>query len=620
MKKNKKEKLNYNLFGNIAYALRNIWRWDKAFYAFFIPSIPLQVFLPLAAIYFPKMIIDIIENKEPTQTMVAVIFIYFGILFIANRIEAFCTTRLDMRYFRYAGKYQRLIVEKFMRTDYQNTDNPEIAQKYNKIMSDATNGSTCAPDFIWNAIFGFSINLLGITAYGGIIGSLSPLILIFLVISTTVTYLYGRYQVKYSEKNRDKWGVIDRKTNYLSEFSSKFEYAKDIRIYGMLGWLTGLFKNYQKERFVWTKKLSLRSYIGSVITALLSLVRDGAAYYVLCLMLFDDKISVGDFIFYFAAIAGFSGWLRNIVDDINGIIDKGFRIGYYREYFDMPEKYNHGIGCKLPQRADYPLDIEFRNVSYKYPAAEDYNLKNLSFKISKGEKLAIVGANGAGKTTLVKLICGLYFPTEGEILVNGVPTTEYNIEDYYTMFSAVFQDIYLLPLQIRQFIASHYEDIDDENVKASLIRAGLGDKIGSLPNGTKSMMMKGIFDDSVDFSGGERQKLMLARALYKDAPFVILDEPTAALDPIAENEIYLKYDELTGNKTSVYISHRLASTRFCDRIFFVENGDITEIGSHDELMKLNGKYAYMYDVQSHYYKDNTEEGVPLEQQEVTENV
>ena len=617
--KKKKEKPNYNLFGNIAYALRNIWRWDKAFYAFFIPSIPLRVFLPLAAIYFPKMILDIIENKQPTQTMLSVIFIYFGILFIANNIESFCGARLGMRYFSFAMKYQNLIVEKFMRTDYSNTDNPEINQKYNKIMGDAGIGdpnSGCAPEFIWSSVFHFFINLLGITAYGGIIGSLSPVILILLIISTAVTYLYGRYQIKYAEKNRDKWGVADRKKGYLSGFSSKFEYAKDIRIYSMLGWLTGLFKKYQQERFVWTKKLSLRSYIGGIIGALLTLVRDGTAYFVLCLMLFDNQIGVGDFIFYFAAIAGFSGWLRNIGDDINGIIRKGFMIGYYREYFDLPEKYNHGKGCDLPK--NYPLDIEFRNVSYKYPAADDYTLKNLSFKIGKGEKLAIVGANGAGKTTLVKLICGLYFPTEGEILVNGVSTAEYNIEDYYTLFSAVFQDIYLLPVQIRQFIASHYEDIDDENVRASLIEAGLGDKIDSLSKGTKSMMMKGIFDDSVDFSGGERQKLMLARALYKDAPFMILDEPTAALDPIAENEIYLKYDEMTKDKTSVYISHRLASTRFCDRIFFMENGDITEIGSHDELMKTNGKYAYMYDIQSHYYKENVGDSVPFEK-EVQEN-
>jgi len=607
-KKIKKEKPNYNLFSNIIYALKNIWRWDKAFYGFFIPSVPLRVFLPLAAIYFPKMIIDVIENKQPTQTMISIIFIYFGILFIANRIATFCDNRLSMRYFKFASKYQNLIEDKFLRTDYSNTDNPEIAQLKNKVMGDAGNGDRdngCAPEFIWHSVFQFFINLLGITTYGGIIGSLSPIILILLVISTAVTYLYGRYQIKYAEKNRDKWGIIDRKAGYLSGFSYTFECAKDIRIYSMFGWLTGLFKKYQQERFVWTKKLSLRSYIGSIIGALFTLIREGTAYFVLCLMLFDNKINIGDFIFYFAAIAGFSGWLRNIGDDINGIIKKGLMIGYYREYFDMPDKYNHGKGCELPK--DYPLDIEFKNVSYKYPAAENYTLKNLSFKIGKGEKLAVVGANGAGKTTLVKLICGLYFPTEGEILINGVSTTEFNIEDYYSMFSVVFQDIYLLPLQIRQFVASHYEDIDDANVTESLIRAGLGDKINSLPNRTESKLMKGIYDDSIDLSGGEKQKLMLARALYKNAPFVILDEPTAALDPIAENEIYLKYDEMTKDKTSVYISHRFASTRFCDRIFFVENGDITEIGSHEELIKLDGKYAYMYNIQSHYYRNNLEE-------------
>ena len=215
-----------------------------------------------------------------------------------------------------------------------------------------------------------------------------------------------------------------------------------------------------------------------------------------------------------------------------------------------------------------------------------------------------MGINGAGKTTLVKLICGLYFPTEGEILMNNVPVTEFNIEDYYSLFSVVFQDIYLLPFQIRQFIASCDDEfINDENVRTSLIKAGLGDKISSLPHNIESRLMKGVFDDSIDLSGGEKQKLMLARALYKDAPFVVLDEPTAALDPIAESELYHKYNDMTKNKTSIYISHRLASTRFCDRIFFMENGDIIEIGTHDELIKLNKKYAYMYDLQSHYYQE-----------------
>ena len=253
-----------------------------------------------------------------------------------------------------------------------------------------------------------------------------------------------------------------------------------------------------------------------------------------------------------------------------------------------------------------PVDIELKNVSFKYPSAdgEKYALKNVNLKIGKGEKLAIVGANGAGKTTLVKLMCGFYYPSEGEVKLNDRAIAEYKIEEYYSLFSAVFQDIYLLPVTIAEFVSSSEKELDRDMVIDVIHKAGLADKIDSLPNGIDSRLMKGVFDDSIEMSGGEKQKLMLARALYKDAPVIVLDEPTAALDPIAENELYMKYNELTSNKTSVYISHRLASTRFCDRIIYIENGEIAESGSHEELMKLGGKYAHMFDLQSHYYKED----------------
>ena len=207
----------------------------------------------------------------------------------------------------------------------------------------------------------------------------------------------------------------------------------------------------------------------------------------------------------------------------------------------------------------------------------------------------------------VKLLCGFYYPTDGEIRLNGRPVTDYNIENYYTLFSAVFQDIYLLPVTIAEFVSSSDSAIDRERVKEVLRRAGLESKIESLPNGIDSRLMKGVFEDSIALSGGETQKLMLARALYKDAPVIVLDEPTAAMDPIAENELYLQYHSLTQNKTSVYISHRLSSTQFCDRIIFMENGKIIETGSHEELIKLGGKYANMFALQGHYYKKESDE-------------
>lgn len=601
----KKEKAKYSMFSNIAYALRNIWKWDKAFYLFFIPSIPLAVLMPLAAAYFPKVLIDSVESHQSVQKVISMIGIYFGALLIINLLDRFCDSRLTMRQYDISLRYQHAITEKHMRTDYANTDNPEANTKYQHAMGDACSGQ-CAPEFIWRSLLGLFISLLGIFTYGSVIAIISPWILVLLFLSAYITYLVSRWQRNYIEKNKDNWVNIDRKIGYLQSFSQKFDHAKDIRIYGMFDWLSDMLTGFQKERFGWTKKLSARSLGGTCINALLTLLRNGAAYAVLIVMVFNDEIGAGDFVFYFGAITGFSAWLNGIGSKVNDITHKSIKIGYYRAYFEIEEKFNHGEGCPLPTEKELPVDIELKNVSFKYPSAggEKYALKNVNLKIGKGEKLAVVGANGAGKTTLVKLMCGFYYPSEGEIRLNGRAIADYNIEDYYSLFSAVFQDIYLLPVTIAEFVSSSEKEIDRDRVLDVIRQAGLADKIDSLPNGIDSRLMKGVFDDSIELSGGEKQKLMLARALYKSACVIVLDEPTAALDPIAENELYLKYNELTANKTSVYISHRLASTRFCDRIVYLENGEIVECGSHDELMKLGGKYAHMFDLQSHYYKED----------------
>lgn len=607
MKTPSKPKTKHHIFSNIGYAFKNIWKWDKAFYLFFLPRIPLSVLFPLAAAYFPKILIDSVETQKSIHTIIWIIAAYFGALLCVRIFNDFCGTRLDMRQYNLSCLYQHAICEKYMRTDFSNTDNPEANIKYQNAMNDACSGQ-CAPEFIWHSLLGLLTSLLGIFTYGSIIAVVSPWILALLFLSAFITYLISRWQRNYIEKNKNNLAAIDRKIWYLSSFSEKFDHAKDIRIYGMFDWLSNLLTGFQKERFVWTKKVSARELAGNLIGALLTLIRSGAAYAVLIVMVLRNDIGAGDFVFYFGAITGFSVWLNGIGGTVNDIVHKSIKIEYYREYFDIKEKFNHNKGCSLPTKEQLPVDIELKNVSFKYPfvGEEKYALKNVNLKIGKGEKLAIVGANGAGKTTLVKLMCGFYYPSEGKITLNGHAISDYNIEEYYSLFSAVFQDIYLLPVTIAEFVSSSDDYIDRDKVLAVIRKAGLESKINSLPNGIDSRLMKGIFDDGIDLSGGEKQKLMLARALYKDAPVIILDEPTAALDPIAENELYLKYNDLTENKTSVYISHRLASTRFCDRIIYIENGEIAEVGSHDELMKLGGKYAYMYDLQSHYYKEETE--------------
>lgn len=598
-----------SLIANLQYALRNIWKWDKGFYLFFILTIPLAVLLPLMAIYFPKLLIDSIESQQDVKKIILIVGSYFGVLLIITLFNNFCKSRLQMRKYNLSNLYQHAIAEKQMRTDFSNTDNPEAITKYQHAMDDACSGQ-CAPEFIWQSVLDLLISLLGIFTYGSLIAIVSPWILAFLFLSAFITYLISRWQRNYIEKNKDCWVTIDRKIGYLQSFSQKFDYAKDIRIYGMIDFFTDMLTKFQRERFVWTKKISAQNLGATCINALLMLIRDGAAYAVLIAMVLTDKIGAGDFVFYFGTITGFSVWLNGIGNKVNDITHKSIRIGYYREYFEIKEKFNHGKGRPLPTEQEWPVEIEFKHVSFRYASTDDteYALKDVNLKVGKGEKLAIVGANGAGKTTLVKLMCGFYYPTDGEILLNGCPITDYNIEEYYSLFSAVFQDVYLLPVTIAEFVSSSEKEIDRSRVIEVIRQAGLAEKIDSLPNGIDSKLMKGVFEDSIEMSGGETQKLMLARALYKKAPIIVLDEPAAALDPIAENELYLKYNEMMAEKTSIYISHRLASTRFCDRILYLEKGQIVESGTHEELMSLGGKYTDMFEKQSHYYKEVVKDG------------
>ena len=284
-------------------------------------------------------------------------------------------------------------------------------------------------------------------------------------------------------------------------------------------------------------------------------------------------------------------------------------INDYRNFLNWEEsgqiKYERENDFKRIQVDKY--SFEFDNVSFKYPGQDIYALKNINLKISSGEKLAIVGANGAGKTTLIKLIMKLYEPTQGRILLNGVDIKEYNREEYFKLFSPVFQNVECFAMPIYQNISFEEEKNTDMNkVRRVLEQSGLKSKIDCYNRDLYSNLLK-IFDkEGIDLSGGEKQRLAMARAMYKGGQVIILDEPTAALDAIAEDKMYREFDKMIKGKTAIFISHRLGSTRFCDKIAMFDGGEIVEEGTHEELIAKNGKYAYMYELQSQYYKDKKE--------------
>lgn len=282
----------------------------------------------------------------------------------------------------------------------------------------------------------------------------------------------------------------------------------------------------------------------------------------------------------------------------------------YRKMIDYPNTFPREEGKSVPKewKEGEPPEIEFRHVSFRYEDCEDDILKDVSFTIKPGERIALVGHNGAGKTTLVKLLCGFYHPSDGEILIGGCPLEELNLDEYYDLLATIFQDVNTLPVSIAGNVSGKTEEETDlARVRSSLERAGLWNDVEALDKKEFTGISQTLDPEGIQLSGGMVQKLMLARCIYKDAPVLVLDEPTAALDPIAESQMYQEYDKITKNKSALFISHRLASTKFCDRVLFMEQGRILEDGTHEELLEEKGKYAQMFAVQSEYYKEGGRE-------------
>lgn len=605
--KNKKEKRptigrKYNKLGSLVWALKKLWSLDRKFVFFIFATVPVAVALPLVQSYFSKVLIDSIGLGTGLAEVLS-ICVGFSLAILALRLlKDFINARCYARQY-----YPTMVIQNELgcingySTDYENTEKQEFEELCGYAAQDSQQGD-CSVEWVWDDISKALINALGIITYGSLLAFINPLVFLVVAVVSVISYFTTRWQSTYREKHKHEWEKEVRKVTYLQDLSDNFPVAKDIKLYGMEGWLEKMLRDYQSYVFMWNKRCSLRGAWASVLAAVVTLIQDGAAYIYLVALLLDGSIGVGDFVFYFSAVGSIAAFLTGIVSDVATLNTRAEKIAYYRNVYDYPNSFNHGEGCALPTSA---VKIEFKDVWYKYSGAEDYTIKGLNLTIESGESIALVGMNGAGKTTLVKLICGLYAPTKGEILVNGKQISEYNIEEYYTLISAVFQEVRAVAFTIFEFVAS--VDMDRagarEDVAAALKSAGLWEKVNSLPNGMDTHLLKSVYDDGVELSGGEMQKLLLARAIYKGGHILILDEPTAALDPIAENKLYLQYRELTSGKTSIYISHRFASTRFCDRIILLQDGVITESGTHEELMALDGQYAYMFGVQSQYYKE-----------------
>lgn len=597
-----KEKPKYSRFGCLVWAIKNLWRLDKSFVVFIFAAVPIAVISPLVSSYFSKYLIDSIGAGKPFADLAWIVIFFITASLTLNVLSNFINARCNSRRYYPTCVYQtEMGYTQGYKTDFENHEKQDYKKISGYAWRDASSGN-CALEFIWTDLSGALIHLLGIVTYASLLAFINPIVFVVVIIVSILSYFTTLWQNKYYEKHKHLWEKESRKAGYLGGLSENLQVAKDIKLYGLEEWLNKMMSDYRAHIIMWNKRCRLRGLWASILAGLMTLIQNGVAYVVLIGMLLAGNLSAGDFVFYFGIVGSVAGFLHGIVRDVAKLNKRADKIAYYREFFDYPNKFNYGKGCELPTGA---VTIELRDVWYKYDGAEDYTLKGINLTLQAGESLALVGVNGAGKTTLVKLICGFYRPTKGEILVNGKLIDEYNIHEYYTMISAVFQEIRPVCFTMFEYVAS--ADINRPSAKEDAVTAmklaGIWEKIESLENGINTHLMKGIYDDGVDLSDGEMQKLVLARAIYKNGNMLILDEPTAALDPIAENKLYLQYRNLTKGKTSIYISHRFASTRFCDRIVLLEGGVIKESGTHDELMEQNGQYAYMFGVQAKYYKE-----------------
>lgn len=605
----KKKKPTHSVFSNFAWSLKMLLKYSKA--AFFITAlfIPINIGLRYLEIYLPSLVVSEITNGQTLTHSLLSIGIVMLLIMLGNIIVQALGHIRNSTLGIYRYKMTALVTRKQLSMFYQTYEQKEVRDLANRA-SNATqmwDGVQPLTDIVYNG-FGMLENLLGYILFGSVISFASPWLVPILTVAPIVNILSVKAYNKWEYAHRSKMTDLNQKLGHVEELPDDFAAAKDIRIYSMASWLRECYRDLSDQRSKWDRNVVKKSFLSRIADLVVILIRDGGAYALLIHMFYSGKIGIDEFVLYFAAISSFASWVGGIISCWNKANTVSLKLCDFRDFVDYPEYNGSGI-AKAADHMNTVPEIEFKNVSFRYDGAEQDTIHDLSLKIKSGEKLALVGLNGAGKTTLVKLLCGLYRPTSGEIFFNGIPLSDFKREDYYKLISPVFQEIRTAFFSLAETVSGKSTaETDLEKAETCMRQAGLGAKIDALPDGIHTKLNKKVHENGTELSGGEAQKLMLARTLYKDAPLLILDEPTAALDPIAESKIYNEFNVMAKNKTSLFISHRLASTSFCDRIILLENGNITEEGTHQELMGANGTYKGLFDIQSCWYKEDMEGG------------
>lgn len=600
----------FGLFSNLKFVLKVMKKYS-----------PILLFLlPVAAIlsvgnryttaFLTKWIIDIITAKGTVLQLIKV-GIFFSVIFILlwnlntwynSQVETKCIiARL------------KLILEKnhiTMTMPFIYTEEPDMLD-CNQRASQAVGGNYQGVEGMMHVIFDFAGALGAVIAGLSIISTINYKIVILMIFIGLANFFFSNYANRWCKKN--VWDPLApwwRKRWYMDIALGDFSYAKDIRMFGLKKWLTKKFQEVNQIRYGYQKKNEHMWFWVTFASSTFWLLSQIIIYVYLIRCIINKTITIGNFTLYLSATSTFFECVMTMLNSINSFLHNSRYVDDFRSFYD-----NEKLRINLPEttqkkeilKPQKSYEFEFQNVSFKYPRAERYALQNISIKINAGERLAVVGLNGAGKSTFIKLLLRLYEPTEGKILLNGTDIQNYDINSYFDIFAPVFQEVNLFAMTFAENISMKAPDeTDKELVKKTVIQSGLEEKLNSLEKGLDTQLLKVIYDDGIDLSGGQKQKLALSRALYKNAPVVVLDEPTAALDAIAESKLYSDFDKLIGGKTSIYISHRLSSTQFCNNVAMFKDGKLIEYGTHDSLIKQNGEYANMFKIQAQYYVENDE--------------
>lgn len=584
---------------------KEITDYNPKMWLWLIGQTVIMVILPLIQLLLSAQVISWLMDRIAIEKYLTNLAIWMGIIVVFSAVNNLLTRYIETEHelFRIGMMYK--VMDQLSRHDYPLIISEEGQKNYSESLSLAGNSMSLFGRFL-REFNGLISSILAVVMYLYLLFQVEPIFLViitFLIIGLTV---FKVYQKRLAPIVNEKQANNNKKAEYLRQLYGETRIAKDVRLYQMVDWfkeisheVTEAYRENLKPRIRLTLGENTFLSTGLIVLTALAYIRSVQ-------MIAIGQLEVADFVVYVGAVTLLASTATQFVNHLATLDQDLLEMEYYDNFMNQEPVFNHEEGAEIPTET---IEIELRNVTYTYPGKENPTIKNMSIHFEATEKIAIVGENGAGKTTLIKLVTGLLLPDEGEILINGISQSDFNIYDYYQLFSTIFQDIHLLTYSIRDTILQGIP-YDEEHYQKVLEQSGMGKIIEKLPQGDETKIVRRIDQESVQLSGGQMQKLKLAQALYKDAPVLILDEPTAALDPIAEHAVYQDYLKFSENKLSLFISHRLSSTRFCDRIIYIKQGEVTEVGTHEELLENKKDYHRLYEAQAYYYRENiTEEEI-----------